>query len=106
MPPANSARRLPNAESLSSVESAESPLTPDHFGIEERSSYSLQFLAREFDVSVKTLQREILCGNLRAVFVGASPRVPKVELRHYLIRRGSQLCGDDLLAGIEVSGTD
>lgn len=70
------------------VESADTPLTPEHFNIPKKNAHSPEEFAKYFEVSVDTIYREIREGSLRAVLVRGGLRIPHKEIAHYLIRQG------------------
>jgi excisionase family DNA binding protein len=75
------------------VEPASAPLTPDHFGIPLKATFGPEELAEYVGVSVRTIYREIADGQLRAMMIRGSLRIPMVEVRHYFVRQGMKQLG-------------
>jgi len=74
------------------AESADAPLTPDHFGFPpQKPTYSPKEFAFYVGVDDETILREITDGHLRALLVRGSYRIPRVELRHYFLRQGARM---------------
>ena len=65
--------------------SAEVPLSLDDFSIPYKPTFSPAEIAEYFGVSVKTIEREIAEGNMRALRVRSGWRVPLPELKRYLL---------------------
>lgn len=66
------------------------PLTLEHFAIPYKPTFCPGELAELFGVSAQTFYREIADGNLRAVRIRGSLRVPLAELKAYLERNQFQ----------------
>jgi excisionase family DNA binding protein len=63
------------------------PLTPADFGIPYKPTFSPREIAEYLGVSVRTVRREIEDGNLRALPIRGSLRIPIDELKAYFLRR-------------------
>jgi len=63
------------------------PLTLADFGVVYKATFAPCDIAEAFGVSERTIYREIEDGNLRAVPIRGSLRIPLVELKHYILRQ-------------------
>lgn len=61
------------------------PLTIEDLGVPYKPTFAPREIAEYFGVSVRTVQREIEDGNLRAVIVRGTPRIPLAELKRYVL---------------------
>lgn len=82
-------RSLPD-DYAAAPEPASAPLTPEHFGIPLRPTFAPEDFAEYVGVSVRTIYREIEDGNLRALRIRGSLRIPLIELKHYFLRQAAE----------------
>lgn len=69
------------------------PLVPSDFRIPVKDTYSPREIAERLGVDVRTIQREIEDGNLEALPVRGSMRVPRAALERYFRRQQAATFG-------------
>lgn len=69
------------------------PLVPADFRIPVKDTYTPREIAERLGVDVRTIQREIEDGNLEALPVRGSTRVPREALERYFRRQQAAVFG-------------